>query len=313
MSLASMQHRFGYPQIALDNVETALETFKTLDVRRGEGLARLTRAMIYRSMAESWRGQGRSIESAIQYVRDAIDDLIFAQRIFKETVQEKIRYVYALNEMGSCYRTLYFLLAYEDVSKEKKQKAYNDGISYYADAIKEAKNNHYFAEELDTKQDLAVLYARAKQYKEALKELNEIRKSIPVNHQFILGKGLDQLPEEETTDAYYKLMGQVEMLAGAIVFDVAKGEANSSISKESVLTAIEHYVLAVAYYYRYSSVSSNTYVMATDRIYRRLSQCDSDMIEEIKKEHFPELVKKYNIPSEGVKPLFNEIFEMLGV
>ena len=313
VSLANMQHRFGYSQLALENAEKALETFKALDVQRGMGLARLTRAMIYRSVAEAWRDQGISIEAAIKYVRDAIDDLTFAQRIFKETVQEKIRYVFALNEMGACHRTLYFLLAYGHAFEEKKQQAYEDSKSYFSDAIKEAENNNYFVEKLDTKQDLAVLYVRAQKYNEAMLELKEILKDVPPSHQFNLEHGLDELDEEGTTDAYYKLMGQVEMLVGAITFDRAKSQTNLGLPKEIVLEAIEHYVLAVAYYYRYSGISPNTYVMTTDRIYRRLSQCDSDVIAEIKKNHFPAWIKKYKIPSEWVTPLFNEIFEMLGV
>jgi tetratricopeptide (TPR) repeat protein len=312
VSLAAMQYRFRYWQIALENAEKALETFRTLDVRRGEGLARLTRAMVYRSMAEALQDQGVDTELAIKHVNDAVEDLTFVQRIFKEAVQEKIRYVYALNEMGSCYRTLYFLLAHQGVARERQDKIYDDGVSYYMDAIKETKDNDYFIEELDTKQDLAVLHMRAGKNEKAEKELSEIRKIIPDSHQFVAGKGLEKLPEEDTTDAYYKLMGHVDMLAGALLFDKAKKSADASASRRMILSAMEHYVLAVAYYYRYSSISSNTYVMTTDRIYRRLSQCDSDLIGKIKKEYLPELFSKYNIPLEGVKPLFDAIFEMLG-
>ena len=313
VSLASMQHRFGYWQLALDNIERALETFETLNILRGKGLARLTRAMIHRSMAESWRDQGISIEAAIEHIHIAIDDLLFAERIFKETIQERIRYVYALNELGSCYRTLYMLSIFDQASDEKKQNVYNDGVSYYSIAVEEAKSNDYVLEELDSKQDLAALYARAQKYEEALKELDKIRDVVPSNHQFRSGQKLDYLSEEEITDAYYKLMGQVEMLHGAIIFDGTKDETHPvSPSMETTLAAMEHYVLAVAYYYRYSSISSNTYVMATDRIYRRLSQCDNGIIEEIDKKYLPEWIRKYNIPSEWVTPLFSEIFVMLG-
>jgi len=314
ISLANMQHRFGHSQLALDNAEKALDTFKTLNVQRGIGLARLTRAMIYRSMADTWHDLGISVETAIKYVQDAIEDLLFAQRIFKETVQEKVRYVYALNEIGSCYRTLYFLLAQDNASEEKKKGAYKNGKLYFSDAIREAEKNKYFVEELDTKQDLAVLYSRANEFNKALKELKEIREKIPLDHQFTSHQGLAKLEEGNVTDFYYKLMGQVEMLTGAIVFDRAKDQSNdATASRKAILEAMEHYAIAIAYYYQYSGVSSNTYVMATDRIYHRLRICDRDLITEIKDIYIPKWINKHRLPTDAVKSLFNAIFDMLGV
>ena len=76
---------------------------------------------------------------------------------------------------------------------------------------------------------------------------------------------------------------------------------------------MEHYVLAVAYYSRYSNVSSNTYVMTTERIYKRLHDIKRDVIAEIKQNDLPNWIKKYAIPAKWVSPLFNDIFEMLGV
>ena len=308
ISLANMQHRFRYSQLAIENAKKAMDVFESLEVQRGIGLARLTYAMIYRSIAESWREQGLNNETAIKYVQDAIDELKIASRIFQDTIQEKIRYVYALNEMGSCYRTMYMLSAYNKASIEKKQEIFNEGVSYYNEAIKIAQENHYFVEELDSKQDLAVLYMRAKKHDEALVQLSQIRDFIPHGYQFQPGKEIENSPEADITDAYYKIMGQVEMLAGAIVFDQAAGP-----SKDVVAEAMEHYVLAVAYYYRYSSVSSNTYVMTTERIYKRLSDIKRGVVSEIKQTYLPNWIKKYNIPTEWVTSLFNDIFEMLGV
>ena len=311
ISLANMQHRFRYFPLAVESAKKAMETFESLEGQRGIGLAHLTFAMIYRSMAESWQEQGINNETAIKHVQGAIDELNLAARIFKEIVQEKIRYVYALNEMGSCYRAMYMLSIHGKASDEKKQEIFEEGVSYYSDAIKTARENNYFVEELDSKQDLAVLYARAKDHEKALEQLEQIRKFIPLDYQIQPGKGLKNFPDTDVIDAYYKLMGQVEMLAGAIVFD--KAQASPIPPKEMVEEAMEHYVLAVAYYSRYSNVSSNTYVMTTERIYKRLHDIRRDVISEIKQNDLPIWIKKYNIPAEWVTPHFNDIFEMLGV
>ena len=157
-----------------------------------------------------------------------------------------------MNEMGSCYRTLYFLRLSGDFPEEQKQYAYNQSLSYYEEAIKEAAESKYFVEKLDTMQDIAVLKMRAKKYAEAMQLLKDISKEIPANHQIQIKSGLAALQAEETTDAYYKLMGQVELLIGAVIFDSATETITAQdLTKEIILDSMEHYLLAVAYHYRF--------------------------------------------------------------
>jgi tetratricopeptide (TPR) repeat protein len=314
ISQANMHIRFGQAKLALDIADKTLETFKTLDVPRGIGLALLTRSMVHRTMAEAWREQELTVEAAIDHIKAAIDDLTTSLRIFKDAVQEKIRYVYALNEMGSCYRTLYFLRLSNNSPDEQKQFAYDQSLLFYKDAIMEAAKADYFVEKLDSMQDIAVLQMRAKKYDEAMQMLEDVKKNIPNTHQFETKSGLAILKDDETTDAYYKLMGQVELLIGAVIFDSATETTTASdLPKETILDSMEHYMLAVAYYYRFSSVSPNAYIMTTNRIYKRLSQCDTGLVHQIKKIYLAQWIKKYHIPTVWVTPLFDEIFEMLGI
>jgi tetratricopeptide (TPR) repeat protein len=309
ISLASIQHRFGNPQQALENVNKAYETFMNMSVERGKGLAYLTRAMIQRSAAETGREAGASLEKPIETTNAAISDLTNALRIFKVSVQETIRYVYALNEMGSCYRCLYLLQTKGNAPKKVKQATLKEGIYYYMEAIKHAEKHGYFIEELDSRQDLAVLYFRANENEKALQELNQILDEVPREYKLLPNARPKNIPDSEVTDAYFKLMGQVESLIGAIVFD---RQVKSQIDLKTALDALEHYLLSVAYYYRYSSVSSNTYIRATERIYKRFSQCDRNMRPRLAK-HVDKLIAKYRIPPEWAKPLFNQVFVMLGV
>jgi len=310
ISLASIQHRFGNSLLALENVTKAYDIFNTMEVRRGLGLAYLTRAMIYRSMAESWRENGLSLEKAVENTQSAIKDLTNAIRIFKESVQETIRYVFALNEMGSCYRCLYLLRVAGNAGDEEKLSILNNGVDYYNQAITNARKYDYFVDELDSRQDLAVFYARAQKYDKALSELDKIDNVIPSAYKIKSGSGLDKIPEADTVDAFYKIMGQVELLKAAMIFDQMDGQ---TAHMEDVLKATEYYVLGVAYYYRFSTVSSNTYVTTVDRIYRRLERCDKPVNAAIKNVYLKEWLTKYKIPAEWVQPLFDEVFEMLGI
>ena len=310
ISLASVQHRFGNSQLALDNVNRAYDIFNTMVVKRGLGLAHLTRAMINRSMAEAWRDNGLSLQQAVENTNSAIRDLANAIRIFRESVQETIRYVFALNEMGSCYRCLYMLRVAGNAGEDEKLSILNDGIDYYNQAITNAQKYDYFIEELDSRQDLAVLYARAHQPTEALSALDTTESKIPADYKIKAGTGLDPVPEADTVDAYYKLMGQIELLRGAMIFDQMDAQ---TAAMEDVLRATEHYALGVAYYYRFSGISPNTYVSAVDRIYRRLERCDQDVNVAIKNIYLKEWIEKYRIPAAWIQPLFDEIFTMLGI
>jgi tetratricopeptide (TPR) repeat protein len=310
ISLASMQHRFGNFQLALDNVNRAYDLFNTMEVKRGRGLAYLTRAMIYRSMAEARDENRLSLEQAVAHTNLAIEDLANAIRIFRESVQETIRSVFALNEMGSCYRCLYMLRAAGNADEEERLSILENGVDYYNQAITNARKYDYFIEELDSRQDLAVLYARARQYENAASELDITENKIPSTYKIKPGSGLEALPEADTVDAYYKLMGQIELLRGAMIFDQMKGQ---TASMEQVLKATEHYVLGVAYYYRFSGIYSNTYISAIDRISRRLERCDKSINAAIKNIHLKQWIEKYKIPAEWVQPVFDKIFKMLGI
>ncbi len=211
--------------------------------------------------------------------------------------------------MGSCYRCLYLLQTKSKVSRNLKKSTFKEGVYYYTEAIKHADKYDYFIEKLDSKQDLAVLYFRAQEYEKAMFELDQILAEIPKEYKFLPNAKPKPIPDPEITDTYFKLMGQVKSLIGAIIFD---RQPKLKMSVKVSLEALEHYLLSIAYYYRYSSVSSNTYIRATERIYKRLRQCDKDTQEKME-QHVDKLIKKYHIPPEWAKPLFNQVFIMLGI
>ncbi|MBV6394253.1 MAG: hypothetical protein KPEEDBHJ_03506 [Anaerolineales bacterium] len=310
ISLASILHRFRYPYQALENVEKAYDTFTGMSVERGKGLALLTRAMIRRSMSESKEDYGLSREQSLEYIQSAISDLDGARRIFKDSVQETIRYVYVLNELGSCHRSLYLLQTQGNASRKETQITFKNGVDRYTEAIALAEKYDYFMERLDSKQDLAVLYFRAREHEKAMLELNQILAETPDGYKFRPNIKPKSMPDAKVTDAYFKLLGQVEALIGAIIFDRMMSAKTMDIKRAQ--EALEHYLLSVAYYYRYSSISANTYIKATERIYNRFSRCDRETTLKLAK-YVDKLIQKYRIPPEWVKPLFDQLFVMLGV
>jgi len=309
-SLAIALMRFGRGDQALKMAEGALAHFRRTEVARGIGLGALSRGTIYRSLAEMQEELGISIEEAIHYTDLAETDLKEAVRIFSTVVGEPIRKVQALNEAACCYRTRYLL--FRDKEAEQ-QMAFTQARIYFRQAIELAKEQEYIVEELDSRQDFAVLLVRAGQYAGAENNLTEIRNRIPEQYKIRPRVGLVELPESEQVDAYYKLLGQVELLEGAIVYEQGKQQAREAGSpgdqptRQAWLETAHHYLLAVSYFNHYATENfarSRTF----GRIYKRLEECDPELVREITREHMPQWVKEYNLPEELVRSLFRDVF-----
>ncbi|MGC8947202.1 MAG: hypothetical protein ACP5N6_13715 [Anaerolineae bacterium] len=312
-SLAQALLRFGQIEPALRAVEDALSRFRRAEVERGIGLGTLTRGMIYRNMADMWRELEIPLSEALRYTDLAETDLKEAHRIFSASVREPIREVQACNELACCYRARHWLLVYKVASLAEQGMALSQGRTWFRRAIEAARRYGYFVEELDSLQDLAVLLTRAGEYDEAGRRLDEIRAKIPADYSICPGTGLAEVPEAERVDAYYKLMGQVELLAGAIAFERGRleakrrGESGEIPTREAFLEAALSYLLSVYYFNTYSGEAfANRLTYA--RIYRRFQVCPPDLVQEITQEHLPKWIQEYCLPEELARGLFLDVF-----
>lgn len=313
-SLALVLIRFGRAAQALKAIEEALIHFRRTEVQRGIGLGLLTRGMIYRSMAEMGQELNISNQEALRYTDLAESDLKDAVRIFSpDSVHEPIRQVQARNEMSCCYRARYLLLRHSGAKEAEQEMALIQGRMYFRQAIELSREHGYPIEELDSMQDLAVLFTRAGQYADARRYLDEIRRKIPDQYKARPGSGLAEIGESERVDAYYKLLGQVELLEGAITYEVGKQQARGEglpgdqPTREAWLDTARYYLLAVSYFNHYATepfVRSLTF----SRIYKRFEDCDPELVREITQLHMPRWVEEYDLPDELVRSLFRDVF-----
>jgi tetratricopeptide (TPR) repeat protein len=312
-SLAQALLRFGQIEPALRAVEDALSRFRRAEVDRGIGLGTLTRGMIYRNMADMWRELGISLEDAIRYADLAETDLKEAVQIFSFRVREPIREVQACNELACCYRARHWLLVHKGAPEGEQRMALSQGRTWFRRAIEAARRHGYPVEELDSLQDMAVLLARAGEYDEAERLLEEIRRRIPESYHIRPGIGLAEVPEAEQVDAYYKLMGQVELLAGAISFERGRIEAQREgkpgdvPTREALLQTARSYLLAVYYFNTYSG-EAFAHRLTYARIYRRFQICPPELVREITQEHLPQWIAEYHLPEELARGLFLDVF-----
>ena len=190
--------------------------------------------------------------------------------------------------------------------------AFIQGRTYFRQAIDVANRQGYMVEELDSMQDMAVLLMRAEQYDDAERYLKAIRSKIPEQYVIRLERGLVEIPVAERIDAFYKLLGQVELLEGAIVY--ARGarmarKRGVSMTGGATRGLIEtrRYLLAVSYFSHYAT-ENFVRGLTFGRIYKRFEGCDPALVREITQEHMPQWVEGYKLPEKLVRSLFQDVF-----
>lgn len=321
-TMAQILPRFGRFEEAMRNVEEALVRFSRVNVARGQGLGFLGRGQVYRAIAEQGVERGEHGKDAIRYLDFAEKDLRDALFIFTSRVHEPIREIQVRNELGCCYRARHWIL----VNAEKRRAAdidfaFNQSSQYLHKASDLAKEKGYRIDWLDSLQDQAVLFHRAKKNNEARALLENVRSEIADNHKIQLGEGLPELDVEQRIDAYYKLMGQVELLQGGIIYQEAIDSVKSQnlttkqilklLPKQVLLETTEHYLLAVAYFTRFSS-EDYTHRQTYSRILRRFKHCSPELMREINRSYLPDLQTKYGLTDSLISSL-KRVFAMLEV
>jgi tetratricopeptide (TPR) repeat protein len=314
-SLALALSRFDRMSQAEQAADDALRKYRMAGVERGIGLGLLSRGEVYRLIADNWREAGLSDADAARYAERAETDLREALRIFTSQVKEPIREVQARNAMGCFYRTRLLLLEHSDkpTPQNTKDLVFNQGRINFQEAIKVAHANGYLLEELDSVQDLAVLYFRAKRYADAEARQAEMLQRIPGPYKLQPGNDrLSEVGEVERIDAFYRLMGQVEQLFGAIAFDHGLVPDSKVYPRARLTTgpdqveAMLHYLLGVMYFNRFSK-ESFVHRQVYARIHKRFQECAPDTVHEIR-DGVPRWIEQYGLPEGLVTDLLQDVF-----
>lgn len=311
-SLALYFLQFDKVQDAIETVEQALTIFRKVGIERGEALGLTTRGWAFRVKAESWRERRINVDEALKDLNTAEADLRTALRIFANSVEEPLRRMHVENELACLYRARYFLLSSKVGHEREQQTAFAEGLRFFKSADQLAEKFKFTIEKLDNLQDQAVLHMRAGKYHKVLTDLEKVRQAIPNDHKFIKDQGLAKSPAETRVDAYFKLMGMVELLHGAVIYNqgISIEETQDTPSQGSILEMMEHYVLAIAYFHNISGmVLANR--QTQDRIYHRLRQCQKSHLRDLRDHKIPQWIESYRLPADAVNTAMNEIFRLL--
>ncbi len=298
--------RLGKLEVAIRKAKEAIDQLRETNAVRSMGLALYARGIAYRTLADNWREHGLSIEQALEYTNLAEEDLQRALKIFTEAVKEPIRRVRTLNELACAYRTRYLILSAKQEPEHRKDRAYGDSYRIFREAIDQAKAARYEIEEMDSMQDLAVLLTRAGDYEGVDIYLKNIRARIPDEYKIQVGQGIKPLPADDRIDRHYKLMGQVELLAGTVLFRQAGG----TLTEEKLVEMGRYYFLAVAYF-TYFAGEEYAQQQTSVRIYERLLQLTPEQ-RELLRGKFTGWIDEYVVPPALVHSLTDGVFKLFG-
>lgn len=322
VSLATVQNIAGQLHKAQKTAAEAFQAFRKIESEarpsRGIGLSLIIKGSIARNIADQWREEGLDLTDALDQVENASTDLNAAIRIFRDSVEEPVRLIDAYNELACCKRAEYFLRSQDEgTSPRTLDSILREGVSNFRRAIDTAKSIHHMVDAVDSIQDLSVLYFRANQLLNAEKCMGEIEVEIPDKYKIKQETGLSDLKKEETIDALYKTLGQIEMLRGAIAFENGIVEAKKQdpdaevpIDFETFRETIRHYVFASEYFTHYST-ESYSIQRTHGRMKLRLKYCRSDWVQQLAHEFIPQLEKDFGLKHDPIKRLLANVFGII--
>jgi len=298
---------------ALEEIDNALLDFGSAETGRGKGIASIIRGTLLRRKAEEWRETGQSRAAAVRETESAEAALRQAADIFAANVLEPLLLVQVYNELGCCLRARYFLLRDYPGAANYLPAIYTQAEASLKKSMLDASTHELCVERLDSLQDLSVLYLRANQLDKALqscKEIEDFIKKDALNHTIRPGIGLEKLDKENSIDAYYKLLGQVELTEGAINYAQGGGDIGP-IDSKTYIDTIKHYIFALIYFRHYST---ETYSLQRTfgRMYKRFEKCDFKTQNEIVNNVVPTLIDEYKLPAEPIRDFLADIFGFSG-
>ena len=229
------------PELALEPCKKALRLAQEAKSLRVEGMARNALGMVYRNLAHR---EQTPYKQAVRHFAQAEKMLQAAIKLWEHQAQsgkgEIPREVEAYNELGCTYRD--WAIQLKAQGKTKLAEDYlNRAERYLQSSIERAKSEQLIVEQADGLEDLAEIYGLRGESARAFEVLDEAEVLIPSEYQ--LGDpGIETIADP--VNGYWLALGKINLQRGDLYFE-------SDLSQ-----AMKHYVLADAYFRRYSQLGN---------------------------------------------------------
>ncbi len=288
-SRAIVHLEFGQLHRSQRLAEEALRISEGLEAQRGIGLALITLGRTLRSLGTLWTQGLYSHQQCDRFLSDGAKHLDRAVGIFDKIVDEPVRLVQALNQLGCTYRERARLAEAMAPGGPLARTISLEAIRYLVRTIELAKKNRLPVWRVDSCEDLAQIYFMRGDFDNTEVWLERAEEEVPDYYLIKVGGLTTEVPEDRCIEAFWLQMGKVELLRGSLVFDRGTDKRTKPATHQVLKKTAEHYMLSARYFERYSDRAVG--LGATFRqMYDRFKDED---LQYLREEALPEIAEKY--------------------
>ena len=304
-SRAIVHLEFEEPHRARRLSERALSIFEGLEAQRGIGLASITLGRSLRHLGWLWTEGLYSFEDCERFFSEGAQHLNRAVGIFEHVVDEPVRLVEALNELGCTYRERSRLAQEMAPASPLARTIAAEAIKILGRCIELTDKYTFPASYIDSCEDLAQIYFLRRDYDNTDVCLQRAEERVPEEYKLREGGLQTEIPEEKRIEAFWLQMGKIKLLRGSLAFDLGTDGGSRPATHEVLQETAQHYLLSAAYFEQYSDRAVG--IRATSRqIYDRFKHCTPDELQYLREEALPKIVDKYDIDLSRLGPFFED-------
>ena len=310
-SRALVHLEYGRPHRAENLVREAYAICEKLNVKRGIGLTATTLGMTLRYLGNI--DELHTFSKSQAYFGDSIRELRNAISIFEDRVDEPVRLVEALNQLGATYRD-WARLALKQPHPEPQEQTLHLAVRAFNESIEAAHKNGFWALYADSCEDLADTYKLSGQYALANEWLNRGDAIIPVEYK--LAKGTDSgapqqkretIALDDRVELYWLMLGKIELTCGEIEKTARPANGDGAARGEWLRKMAEHYILA-AYYFECFSEQTRRLKDTYRRMYESFKGCSSEERSMIRNEMLRAIAEEYKIDISRLERFYDDTF-----
>jgi tetratricopeptide (TPR) repeat protein len=306
-SRAIVHLEFGEFNLALRTSQQALNVFEGLGTGRGVGLALITAGRAERGLGAQWRVSrfSYSYEECEDHLRAAATYLDRAVRIFEGEIREPVRLAEACNELGCIFRERMRLAIERNPSSALIRTTALEAVRWLRRSCELAQEHGFAIWLVDSCEDLARVYLYQHDYDNAQLWLERAEKSIPDEYKLNLGRAPDQIPVEESVEAFWRNMGKIELTRGNLGWLQATQAGELPTTRIVREKAVEHYLLAATYFEHYSDRDPG--IRSTlGYVYNRCKDCSLEELRYLRNDWLPEVARRYFIDARRLRAFFED-------
>lgn len=306
------------PHRARKRCQDALSIFTELDDQRGIGLTSITLGRALRKLGS--QDTYLFTSDADDLLEEAEDRLQSAIAIFPRVIDEPLREVEALAEMGRIYRDwAYVYRRRGKPDAPEVQKLEKQAEDCLHGAARTAQDLDFLVEETDAYADLAELCYNRQAYSEVVEWVAQAEKLFP--QECILTQRSPAPLEQCPLPQYFLILGKCSLLRGDVSWEHAQQKEEAAndeteriirgqLSKESAdlyRQAVEWWTIAFGYFEFYSPTAT-TLSLTVEQIYRKLMALSPTQLRSLQ-DHCHHVEETYGLGHTTLHPEFPKLIE----